>query len=82
MIGSIESETKTCRNCFRGEALPGKSVYGIPVCENCWHRDRSAAKRRGKMRPGVCATVNASLPTVKHVASLPGQLDLFGEGEQ
>jgi hypothetical protein len=81
MIGSIEPETKTCRNCFRGEAVPGKFIYDIPACNNCWQRDRAAAMRRGKLRPGVCATVSTSLPNVKHVASLPGQLDLFGEGE-
>ena len=81
MIGSIQLQTKACLVCFRANAVAGKTVGGKQACSQCWRNDRAAAKRRGKMRPGVFATVNASLPSVKHVASLPGQLALFGEGE-
>lgn len=80
MIGNMTFTTKACLVCFRANAVAGKTVDGRQACSQCWRNDRAAAKRRGKMRPGVCATVNASLPQVKHVASLPGQLDLFGEG--
>ncbi len=80
MIGNVVVQTKSCLVCLQADAAPGKSVDGRQACKSCWHRDRAAAKRRGKMRLGVCAKVNTSLPAIKHVASLPGQLGLFGEG--
>ena len=82
MIRISPAGTSLCQTCWRAKATIGKFVDDKQACESCWQNNRAAAKRRAKMRPGVCSTVSTSLPPVKHVGSLPGQLGLFGEGER
>ena len=74
-----QSITSTqCHNCWTRPAAENVSLDGWPACTYC---KRIAQKRGRKLVRGIFAAVNTSLPSVKAVASLPGQLDLFGEGE-
>lgn len=78
MIGELSLELNLCCRCLKSQPAEGVAIDGLPACKNC---KRIALLRAHKGVPGIYASGRVNFPVLKTMSSLPGQLDLFAEGE-
>jgi len=75
MVDNIVIQTNRCLECL----APNPVIDNR--CRKCHRRHVAAARRAKRLPRGVLSNPVVTVPGVRVLRSLPGQLDLFG-GEQ